>query len=648
VNKRDRALLPDHVRCGRDLLCDLAQAERREWWLSNGRGAYAAGTLAGTLTRRYHGLLIAPVRPPLGRDLVFARADATLLADDREIPLHANRWASGAVAPAGFVHAESFRLEGRMPVWRYAIGDIAIEQRIWMEPGADTTYVAWKLIAPATSLAGPLRMRVHLLVNARDHHASMSVGGFAPAVTADDTALHCALPNGVSLHLRAQRGHVEPHHYWVEAFDLPLERERGLPDRDNHLCIGHACLELLPGEWTGVVGSLHEDASPYLAEAMERFHAQDIAILKQARAIAPGMRDAPAWIRQLVLAADAFVFTRPLPGLPDGESVIAGYPWFGDWGRDTMIALPGLTLPAGRYESARRILQTFARFVDGGMLPNWFPGAGETPEYNTADAALWYVEAWRSYLEATDDPDDGLLRAGTPGVQVTWMDARVDGRVITPRIGKAVELNALWHNAARGMAWIAARLGEDTLPYERIADRAREGFARFVRPDGRGLFDVIDGPDGSDASVRPNQVLAASLWSSPLDDVARRSVLATCGHELLTSHGLRSLAPSHADYRGTYLGGPAERDAHYHQGPAWAWLAGHFALAEFRTLGDPLPALARLEAFAGHLLDAGLGTVSEIFDGDPPHHPRGAPSQAWSVACVLDAWWRIHRAAGTS
>ena len=660
--------LPDFIRFGRAICGDLGQAERREWWLGNGLGAYAAGTVAGTLTRRYHGLLIAPVFPPLGRWLVFAKADATVLDGDREIPLFGNRWGGGAINPEGYIHLESFHLHGRMPVWRYALGERVIEQRIWLEPGANTVYVAYRL--ESADIDQDLRLRVRLLVNARDHHVSMGSSGFTPRVQAVGEQLHVTYPDRFTLRFRAAGGRFQTGWDWIENFDLPIERERGLPDRDAHLCVGHALLTLRPGRWVGIAASLRDDASADLDAALQRFLDRERALLDRARL---HLADSPPdWIEQLTLAADSFLFARPLPDLPDGESVIAGYPWFGDWGRDTMIALSGLTLATGRLDSARRILLTFARFVDRGMLPNVFPGAGETPDYNTVDAGLWYFEAWRAYLEASDDwaalaevfpvlagmidwhvrgtryrigmdPADGLIHAGEPGVQLTWMDAKVGDWVVTPRIGKPVEINALWYNALNIMADFAGRLGRPTAPYAELATKARQGFQRFVRPVGAGLFDVLDGPAGEDPTPRPNQIFAVSLPHSPLDPEIQQIVVRVCGRELLTSYGLRSLAPDHPDYHLHYLGGVWERDGGYHQGPVWGWLLGHYALAEHRVHGDAAVAQARLQPIRDHLLDAGLGTVSEILDGAPPHAPRGAPAQAWSVACVLEAWWRLER-----
>jgi predicted glycogen debranching enzyme len=664
--------LPELIRFGREICGDLVQAERREWWLSNGLGGYAAGTVAGTLTRRYHGLLVAPVNPPLGRHLVVAKADATLSDGVREWPLFSNRWGDGAVAPAGYLAVESFRLDGRTPVWRFACGELRLESRVWMEHGENTTYVGWRLLSGGSMPPGPLMLKVTLLVNARDFHGLARPWEFNPMIEADGAQMRVAYPNWFTLHLKSRGGPIVSRHDWYENFDLPVERERGLGDRDCHLCVGEAQLELHPNEWVGVVASLNASASVYLEEALRRAQARDAGQLRRAQVQVPELLDAPEWLNQLVLAADDFVFSRPLPEVPDGESVIAGYPWFGDWGRDTMVALPGLTLATGRFATARRILETFARFVDQGMLPNVFPGAGDKPEYNTVDAALWYIEAWRAYVDALDDlvslkrvfpvlesivdwhlrgtrygievdPADGLLRAGEEGVQLTWMDAKVGDWVVTPRIGKPVEINALWFNAITVMAGFAQRLKLPAERYLQLAAKARTGFAKFARPDGQGLYDVIAGPWGDDATLRPNQIFAVSLPHSPLDAQLQRGVVEVVGRDLLTSYGLRSLSPQHPDYRPHYLGGVRERDGSYHQGPVWAFLLGHYALAEHRAFGDAAAAQSRLEPLRDHLLDAGLGTVSEILDGAPPHAPRGAPSQAWSVACTLEAWWRLEK-----
>jgi len=672
MTPRAGTALPDLVHFGREICGDLAAAERREWWLGNGLGAYAAGTVAGSLTRRYHGLLVAPVNPPLGRQLVFTKADASVHDGTRSWPLFSNRWADGTVAPQGYRHIESFRLEGRMPVWRFALGDAVVEQRIWMEQGAHTTCVAWRLQPLAAQDRRRRELRVKVTVNARDHHGNTAPGAFTPQLQMDQGTLRIAHPDWFEAYLQAAHGTLQPEQAWYENFLLAEEQARGLHPVDSHLCVAEAVFELVPDTWVGLVAGLGAHATIHLEDSMEGFLAHDRTLLKRATVQHAALRDAPDWVRQLVLSTDSFLFARPLPELPNGESVIAGFPWFGDWGRDTMIALPGLALATGRYRSARTILETFARFVDQGMLPNVFPGDGQHADYNTVDAAFWFIDAWRAYLEAIDDraalrrvypvlesiiqwhldgtrygirmdETDGLLRAGEPGVQLTWMDAKIGDWVVTPRIGKPVEINALWYNALCVMARFATRLDRDASFYRAMAARARAGFERYVREQG-GLFDVLDGPDGDDASIRPNQLFAVSLPHSPLPPDLQRRVVEECARELLGSYGLRSLASTHPDYRPHYTGGVWERDGSYHQGPLWGWLLGHFALALYRVGGDAAAAQRVLEPVADHLLDAGLGTVSEIFDGDPPHTPRGAPAQAWSVACVLEAWWRLERA----
>jgi 4-alpha-glucanotransferase len=614
-------------------------------------------------------LLIAPIASPLGRRLILAKADATLCAGARSWPLFTNRWKSGAVDPSGFVRIGSFHLDYSVPVWTYEIEDRRVEARIWMEPGAHTTYAAWRLQPETAASEQGFSLRVALLANNRDHHGSTPVGAFDPEIRLDGESIVVSDAGLFSLTIRAPDGKIAGKRDWYRNFDLFIEAERGLPSEDNHLCVGEATLPLIPGEWRGIVASLESDPSADLAAALGRRLDHDRAIVSTALAGSPAMQQAPSCIARLALAADAFLFARPLSDEPHGQSVIAGYPWFGDWGRDTMISLPGLTLATGRPDTALRILRTFARFVSQGMLPNVFPGAGDRAEYNTADASLWFFEAWRAYVEATEDtralrevfpllcemiqwhqrgtrygigvdPGDGLIKAGAAGVQLTWMDAKVDDWVVTPRMGKPVEINALWYNALRIMSAFAARLGQED-SFSAPAEAARRGFARFVRADGEGLYDVIDGPNGDDASIRPNQIFAVSLPHSPLAPHDQTRVVAVCRRRLLTAFGLRSLAPDDPAYRPRYGGGVRERDGGYHQGPVWAWLLGPFSLAQYRISGDRAAAQSLLSSICDALEDQGVGTIGEIFDGDAPHHPRGAPAQAWSVACTLDAWRQL-------
>ncbi|GAB1233118.1 amylo-alpha-1,6-glucosidase [Ferrigenium sp. UT5] len=662
--------LPQQVQLDRALCTDLAQAEQREWWLSDGKGGYAGGTVAGTLTRRYHGLLVAPIGRALQRHLLFAKADAELLEGERVIPVHTNRWGGGVVEPQGNLALESFRLDGRMPVWRYRLDDLLLEARIWMEHGRHSTHLAWRLLENPHQRK--LQLRLRLMTNTRDHHGESGYDTALPALQISDHELDVQYPDCPTLHFHSRCGVAEQAHFCVENFDLSEERERGLSSRDRHLCVGFMTFPIHLGHWVGLTASIEKDEPVcYVEEAMRRAQARDLARLTQVKMTVPAFTDTPSGVDQLILASENFVLRIP----PGRFALIAGYPWFGEWGRDSMIALPGLLLATGHYAEARELLLGYLPLVDRGMLPNWFPNDGDAPQYNTVDAALWYIEAWCAYLTAINDTHaivqawpvlqqiiahyrdgtrhgigmdagDGLLHAGEAGVQLTWMDAKVGDEVITPRHGKPVEVNALWFNALQTMAQFAGLMKDEAraAEYREMAAHTRHGFQRFVRADGLGLYDVLDGAQAHDDAVRPNQIFAVSLPFSPLDAHTRQTVLAICRDRLLTPFGLRSLDPAHPAYRGRYAGDVRSRDSAYHQGTVWAWLLGHYMLAEYRVTDDATLALSRLNALPQHLSDAGLGTVSEIFDGDAPHIPRGAPSQAWSVACLLEAWWKIrHR-----
>jgi predicted glycogen debranching enzyme len=533
-----------------------------------------------------------------------------------------------------------------------------------MEPGANTTYVRYE-VRRATA---PLTLTLRALVNYRDYHATTRGEGWAMDVTPVDGGLRVrAFEGAAPVLLLAPGAEAQPQHAWYRRFALPRERERGLDAEDDHLHAGTLTATLRAGQ--GLTVALSTEAAPSAdgEAAWRRRQDHEADLLARWTRGWAGAATAPAWVRHLVLAADQFVARRPLADEPEGMTVIAGYHWFGDWGRDTMIALPGLALATGRPELAVRVLRTFARFVDQGMLPNRFPDGGETPEYNTVDATLWWVEAIRATHAATGDgallkdlfpalenvvdwhrrgtrygigadPVDGLVRAGEPGVQLTWMDARVGDWVVTPRMGKPVEINALWYNALRAMAAFARHLRRPTAAWDEAADRVRASFARYWYERGGHCYDVLEGPAGDDPSLRPNQILAVSLPESALTPAQQRSVVDACARHLLTSHGLRSLAPGDRAFRGGCTGDQVERDGAYHQGTAWGWLLGPFALAHARAHGDPAAARAFLEPMAHHLEDFGVGSIAEIFDGDAPFTPRGCIAQAWSVAETLRAW----------
>ncbi len=656
---------------GRETCGSLPAAEAREWLCANGIGGFASGTVAGTLTRRYHGLLVAALAPPLGRTLLVAKVDDSVEYGGVSRPLFANRWGDGGVDPHGYRDIERFRLEGTTPVWTYALADALLEKRIWMEHGQNTTYLQYRLLRAG----GPVGLELKTLVNYRDYHSTTRGDGWQMKVEPVPGGLRVVAFDGARpFVLLAPGAAVEPAHDWYHGFHLTLEQERGLDSHEDHLHAGTFRATLVPGETLTLVLSTEAVPSPDGEAAWERRRRRDDDLLSRWTKAQPAASDAPNWTRQLVLAADQFIVRRPLSDDPDGMSVIAGYHWFGDWGRDTMISLPGLAISTGRSEVAGRILTTFARFVDRGMLPNRFPDAGEAPEYNTVDATLWYFEAIRAYHEATgddallkqlfpvlegivrwhregtrygigEDAADGLLRSGEPGVQLTWMDAKVGDWVVTPRTGKAVEVNALWYNALRGMAAFARRLGHSADRWEKHADRVRAGFERFWNEAAGCCYDVLDGPDGNDATLRPNQIFAVSLPESPLSPERQRKVVDACARHLLTSFGLRSLAPGHPHYRGHYAGGTWERDGAYHQGTVWGWLLGPFALAHFRVYKDVAAAQSFLLPMAHQLGDYGVGSIAEIFDGDPPFTPCGCIAQAWSVSETLRAWIEIAAAA---
>ena len=651
---------------GAEICGSVDTASEREWLVTNGLGGFASGTVSGALTRRYHGLLVAAISPPSGRTLLVSKFDETLTYDGRSYALGANRWADGSVAPHGFRLIERFHVEGTSPVWTFACADALLQKRVWMQDGANTTFVRYELVR---SSAGSADLEIKALVNHRDFHAVTHAVDWRMDVTQVDRGLRVIAQQGAApFYLLSRSAAAEPRHEWYRNFDLTAERCRGLDDREDHLFAGVFRARLEPGQSVTIALSTDPESPLDGDVALVAHITREEKLLENwVAAHPPSSLDAPPWIRQLVLAAAQFPTRRSLAGLPEGFSVIAGYPWFGEWARDTMIALPGLALETGRFDLARSILKSYARFLDQGMLPNAFPEGGDAPRYNAADAALWFIEAVHQYRSVTADiglaaelfdvlagiidwyahgtrysiradASDGLLHAGEPGVQLTWMDAKVGDRVITPRIGKPVEINALWYNALRTMARFAFELNKSPVDYTSLVERVEQSFARFWNSQTGCCYDVLDGPDGNDPTMRPNQILAVSLPESPLSPEWRKAVVDLCARRLVTPHGLRTLDPADPRYQGHYGGPPGVRDAAYHQGTVWAWLLGPFVLAHLRVYHDPRRAFSFLEPMAQHVAARGLGSVSEIFDGDPPHDPRGAVAQAWSVAEVLRAW----------
>jgi predicted glycogen debranching enzyme len=649
-------------------------AFEREWLVTNGLGGFASGTVALANTRRYHGLLVSSFHPPVDRRVLVAKVDLEAEYRGVQYALTANEFSDGTIAPRGFEQLVSFRLDGQTPVWTFALADALLELRIYATQGENTAYLRVRVVA-ATA---PIELRLTPLCVDRDYH-SQQRGSYLPAVDSVANGFTVNAGRTHAYHVTTDRGDFEPGLDWYWNFLHRVERERGLDDTEDLFRPGVFRAALAAGE------SLHLTATSETGERLDGNTALLRELQRQQRIARAVPAGTPDYIRRLHLAADQFVVARAdSSGALVGKTVIAGYPWFADWGRDTMIALPGLTIGTGRHAEAAAILRTFGRHVSEGMLPNRFPDGGEPPrddEYNTVDATLWFFHALDAYFYATRDvallaellpvmtdilawhergtrfgivrdPADGLLRAGVPGVQLTWMDAKVGDWVVTPRVGKPVEINALWHFAHVAMARWHELLedGAAANRYSAAALRIRDAIrARFWNSHDKGLFDVIDGPAlREDASVRPNQIFAVSLGADLLYPEQARAVVDVCARELLTPVGLRSLARADAQYTARFAGGPVERDGAYHQGTVWSWLLGPFALAHFAVYGDADHALGLLAASAAHLDDACIGQVSEVFDGDAPHRPGGCCAQAWGVSETLRAFDFLTRARRTS
>jgi predicted glycogen debranching enzyme len=639
--------------------------------VTNGLGGFACGTVAGANTRRYHGFLVASLRPPVERTLLVAKVEMSVDYAGVDylgtnVDLSANEFADGTISGRGFIHLESFAVRDGIPTWRYALGDVLLEQQIFMSPGANTSYLRVELLrAPA-----PLRVTLKPLLTYRDYHSQgRGAKAFQLGAAADHLTVQ-AFAGARPYRITISQGRFDAAPEWYLNFRHRVEAERGLDELEDLLMPGTFSTELAPQRPVYLIATA--ESAPPLAGA------EVLAALKSTAQRLPAAlpKSAPTWIRTLAQATGQFIVRRDAVGPAAATSIIAGYPWFTDWGRDAMIALPGLTTSLGRFDVAADVLTSYSGFVDGGMLPNCFPDRGEAPAYNTADATLWMFHALDDYLQAKADPDlvraifptllaiihahvdgtrygihvdpaDGLLHAGEPGTQLTWMDAKHGDVTFTPRIGKPVEINALWMNALDVAARLAVQVGnpvEASFCYARLS-HAGLSFNRFWNAAQSCLYDVIDVDGGSapDARVRPNQILAVALPYCPLPPAQMRAVVDRCGRELLSSHGLRSLSPRDPGYIGIYAGDPAQRDGAYHMGTVWAWLLGPFVRAHYRVYGDARLAQSFLDAIAQHLSSACLGTVSEIFDGNAPHAARGCFAQAWSVAEVLRSWIYLER-----
>src|SRR5688572_26552417 len=645
---------------------NLEDALTREWLETNGLGGFASSTVVGLNSRRYHGLLTAATKPPVGRMLLLSKFEETFGVNEKRYDLSANQY-PGVVHPRGFELQTGFRLDP-FPVLTYEVHGIEIEKSVFMVQGENTTVVQYNFRRKQTQAENvTYNFEIRPLIAFRDYHGTTHENGALDSHVEVTEGLARISPyaNLPALYFAYDEGEIETNGFWYRNFEYRIEQERGL-DFDEDLFGPFALRFAIDARTLSTKSPCISIIASTESREAKQADALRIAEVRRRQNIGQAASTDTSLVRTLTVAADQYLVARG-----GQKTVIAGYHWFADWGRDTMIALPGLTLATGRYEIAKSILMEFASHVDQGMLPNRFPDAGEQPEYNTVDATLWFFEAVRALIEHTNDlafvrdhlyevlrdiidwhtrgtrynihvDTDGLLFSGESGAQLTWMDAKVGDCVVTPRTGKAVEIQALWYNALRVMEGLAEKFGDKSNQkhYKKMASTARKSFnEQFWNESAGCLYDVVNG-DERDASIRPNQVLAISLMNSMLSNARAKNLLRVVERELLTPRGLRTLSPRDSRYVGRYEGDPRSRDGSYHQGTVWPWLMGSYITAYAKTFGEKAGrtfATEWLKNFDGHLREACLGQISEIFDGDPPHTPRGCVAQAWSVAELLGA-----------
>ncbi len=617
------ALEPKHF-------CDFNAAASREWLETNGIGGYASSTVSGAHSRRYHGLLVAATKPPLGRAVLLSKFEEAVLIDGERFELSSNLY-PGVIYPRGYELITGFRLDP-FPIWTYKVAGLKIEKKVFMISGENSTVIEWSVKEQAPENR-KIELELRPLLAFRDHHQlRKDEAGFDTNLEFGDGFISFTpVADLPSLYLANNAASTDEAGHWYRNLEYGIELERGFDFSEDLYCPCVLAFDL--SQPASVIASTDR-------RAIDAVKALENAERDRRNALVATAGFDDEFSQRLTLAADQFVVTRG-----EGKTVIAGYHWFSDWGRDTMIALNGLTIVTGRTDVAKSIITEFAKHISQGMIPNRFPDAGATPEYNTVDATLWFFEAIAAYAEKTGDYEfvrrelydrlidvidwhergtrynihldtDGLLYAGEVGVQLTWMDAKIGDWVVTPRTGKAVELQALWYNALCIMAEFAKKFDdrENLARFTEMARIARESFnGQFWNDVDNCLYDVVHG-DEKDASIRPNQIFAVSLRNSILDSERAREVVEKVETELLTPVGLRSLSPNDPRYVPAYIGSPLERDAAYHQGTVWAWLIGPFIDAYRKVHEADAETEARvremLSGFEDHLYDTMVGQVS--------------------------------------
>lgn len=668
----------EYDRCAIDPHDEAEKFLRTEWLITNGIGGYASSSVSGVTTRKYHGLLVAALPPPFGRTIMLNHlAEQVVFPDGTEYWLGCEERAEGDIHLEGMQHLKEFRLELGLPVWIFEVNGIQIEKRILLIHMQNTVHISYKMLTKDKMVNLKLYPSVHF----RPHEAPVSSKIDDPyVITAVEHRYEISHPPFPPLRLliHGQQAKFTLSSRMVQNLHFRIESRRGYESVGDLWSPGYLKVDLVDGQDATAIASTESWPTIYAlkphealqAEIDRRYHLIHIAHPAAQQGIG----------RELILGADQFIIT-PLSRIEDAararaagdeiRTIIAGYHWFTDWGRDTMISLEGLAIVTGRQLEAKWILRTFAHYVKEGLIPNMFPEGENEGLYHTADATLWFFHALNRYLKSTRDrdtlrvilptlleivdyhlrgtrfgigvdPQDGLLKQGAEGYQLTWMDAKVGDWVVTPRRGKPVEINALWYNALRLLeGWVREELGEGAELIREHADQVYNSFNnRFWYEEGGYLFDIVDGENGNDPACRPNQLFAISLDHPVLDKKRWKSVIDVVTEELLTPFGLRSLSPKHPEYKSRYDGDLRSRDAAYHQGTVWSWLIGPYIDAWIKTHPDADPHDARrfIERFETHLNDAGMGSVSEVFDAVEPYTPRGCIAQAWGVAELLRTW----------
>lgn len=624
----------------------------QEWLEANGLGGYASSTVSGANSRRYHGLLVAALNPPVNRVVLLSKLEEAILVKDETFLLSANQY-PGAVFPRGYIHLSDFK-RGIFPEFYYEADGVQLKKTIAAIHGENTTVVLYEVVEAGEKFI----MELSPFSSCRDFHHTTHANDsiFAGYLFEHDVFRTKNYHDSPELFIAVPHATFEAQPQWYHNYEFPEEKSRGLDYREDLFTHGKFSVSLKKGSKLAVIISATD---PTGRDGLKLIQAEQ----KRREKLVHSFAGKPT-LQRLALAADQFIVKR-------GESllsVIAGYPWFSDWGRDTMIALPGLCLSTGRFDDAKKILTAFAGHVSEGMIPNRFPDYGEAPEYNTVDGTLWFFYATYKYYQYTKDSafikklmpvlheiiehhdkgtrysihvdqEDGLLYAGENGVQLTWMDAKVGDWVVTPRTGKAVEINALWYNALCMLQYLEQETGKANAArfMQLRIDRVQQSFTeKFWNEEAGCLYDVLE-PNGVRKEIRPNQIYAISLPYPLLTGEKAQRVLDVIKEKLLTPYGLRSLSPDDPEYRPVYGGDPWYRDSAYHQGTVWGYLMGSYVDALFKVKGKAAkPEAAHLMInFLVHLDNEGVGSISEIFDGDEPHFPRGCFAQAWSVGEAL-------------